>query len=257
MRSLLLATLIAITPACVAGDITDGTGTGGNNGGGNNGGGGDNGGGDNGGGSASTGKVATTVDQTTVNTQLGQTVKLTYTLTSQNDYAGTVTVTPSVTDAGGTAVPGWTLTADQPSVALNANGTATVILTAKIPTDGMELAPRVKLGVSDGTTSSDVTSAFTIENRVIIDLAAVGMAAPHVDWPASNVVLKIRSGTAVTFHNSDTVAHEIHSGGGVPHESGALNPGQDYTTMNVTDDASWYCHAHEGSSGVNRKIMVE
>lgn len=252
MRSLLLATLIAFTPACVA-DITGGqTGTGGS-------GGGDNGGGDNGGGggSANNGKVATTVDQSTVSTTLGTTVTLTYTLTSQNDYAGTVTLTPSVTDAGGTAVPDWTLTADQPSVALTANGTATVVLTAKIPTDDMELAPRVKLAVSDGTSSADVATMFTIENRVVVDLAAVGNTPPHLDWGMNNSVMKIRAGAAITFHNSDTVAHEIHSGGGVPHESGPLNPGQDYTTMNVTDDATWYCHAHEGNAAINRKILVE
>ena len=97
MRSILLATLVAITPACSP-DITVGpvrrhrrrvkrrraaggtpavaTTVAA---------------------SANTGKVAVTVDQGTVTTGLGKTVALTYTIASQNGYAGTVTVTPSVT----------------------------------------------------------------------------------------------------------------------------------------------------------------
>ncbi|MEO8551789.1 MAG: hypothetical protein ABI678_17550, partial [Kofleriaceae bacterium] len=166
MRSLLLATLLAVTPACLVGggDIT-GNDTGG---GSNNGGGGDNGGGDTGGGTTNNGKVEVTVDQDAVTTQLGKTVTLTYTITSQNSYVGTVTVTPTVTNAGGTAVPDWTLTTDQASLTLAANGMATVVLTAKIPTDDVDLAPVVKLGISDGTTTAQVASNFTVANTLVI-----------------------------------------------------------------------------------------
>ncbi|MEO8551925.1 MAG: hypothetical protein ABI678_18240, partial [Kofleriaceae bacterium] len=87
-------------------------------------------------------------------------------------------------------------------------------------------------------------------------LPAVGSGV-HSDWPAKNAPIKIRAGTTVTFHNSDTIPHEIHSGGGIPHEGGALNPGMDYTKTNVTDDATWYCHIHGGDSGLSRLISVE
>ncbi|MEO8842285.1 MAG: hypothetical protein ABI704_11985 [Kofleriaceae bacterium] len=184
-------------------------------------------------------------------------MKLTYSLASMNGYAGTVTATPSVTDAGGTAVAGWTLTADQPSVALVADGTAQIVLTVAIPTNDAELAPIVKLGLSDGTTDATVASTFTVMNQVTVMLDVAGSAnSLHTTWPAKNAPLHIKSGATVIFHNGDVVPHEIHSGGGIPHESGPLAAGADYKIANVTSDASWYCHIHESGTD-SRGVVVE
>jgi hypothetical protein len=252
MRSILLAAIFAVAPACTT-DI-GGTPAGGGGGGG---GGDDTGGGGGGGGTTDTGRISATVDMDAVTTELGQTVKLTYSLASMNGYAGTVTATPSVANAGGTAVAGWTLTPDQPSVALVADGTAQIVLTVAIPTNDAELAPIVKLGLSDGTTNATVSSNFTVMNQVTVMLDVAGSASGlHTTWPAKNAPLHIKSGATVIFHNSDVVAHEIHSGGGIPHESGSLAAGAEYKIANVTDDASWYCHDHE-SGADSRGVVVE
>jgi hypothetical protein len=263
MRSILLAALIAaIVPACTT-DITGDPGTGGTGGNGGTGGtggtgGGGTGGGDNGSGTgtADNGKVAVTVDQPAVSSDLGKTIALTYTVSSVSGYAGTVTVTPTITNAADGTVTGWTLTPSQASVTLTDGSMSTVTMNVMIPTDAMELMPIIKLDVSDGTSTAEVSSNFTIAKKVTIDLPPVG-AGTHTDWPAKNAPLKIRAGTTVTFHNSDTIAHEIHSGGGIPHEGGALNPGSDYTTTNVTDDATWYCHIHGTDSALSRLVSVE
>lgn len=251
MRSILLAAIVAVVPACTT-DIGGGAPIGG--GGDDTGGGGGGGGG---GGTTDTGRVAATVDQDTVTTELGQTVKLTYSLASMNGYAGTVTATPSVTDAGGAAVAGWTLTADHPSVTLAADGTAQIVLTVAIPTNDAELAPVVKLGLSDGTTNADIASTFTVMNQVTVMLDVAGSTnGLHTTWPAKNAPIHIKSGATVIFHNGDVVPHEIHSGGGIPHESGALAAGADYKIANVTSDASWYCHIHENGTD-SRGVVVE
>jgi hypothetical protein len=252
MRSILFASIAALAiPACTQ-EI--GTGTGGDDTGGGSGGGGGGGGGS-GTGSADTGNVSMTVDQTTVSTALGMTTMLTYTAASMNGYTGTITVTPTVADAGGTAITGWTLTPDQTSVALTAGGTATIKLTAAVPTNEAELAPVVTMAFSDGTTSSKVTSDFTVANILTITLDAVGTGV-HATWPLKNDPIHILKGATVTFHNGDVIAHEIHSGGGIKHESGPLPAGMDYTTTDVQAEADWYCHDHEGG-GNTRAILVD
>lgn len=262
MRSILLAILVAaVVPACTT-DITGEPGTGGGDMGGTGGtggtGGGDTGGGDNGSGTgeASNGKVVVTVDQPTVNSDLGKTIALTYTVSSMSGYAGTVTVTPTITNAANGTVTGWTLTPSQSSVALTDGSMSTVTMNVMIPTDTMELMPIIKFDVSDGTSTAEVTSNFTLARAVTIDLAPVG-AGTHTDWPAKNVPLKIRAGTTITFHNSDTIQHEIHGNAGIKHEGGPLNPGADYTVQNVTDDGTWYCHIHGADSALSRLVSIE
>ncbi len=244
MRSILLASIAALAfPACVQDISSSGTGTGSDTGSDTTGTGETGGGG-------STPSIAAAVDQSTVSTELGKTVKLTYTVTSENGYAGTVTATaPTMT--------GWTITATPASATLAAGGTTTIELDVAIPTDATDLAPSIALGLSDGTNSTSVASTFTVAKQLTVNLDAAGSAnGTHVTWPAKNAPLKIRSGTVVIFHNADTVQHEIHAGGGIAHESGELQAGADYKTAPVTSDATWYCHNHE-AGGDSRGVVVE
>lgn len=84
--------------------------------------------------------------------------------------------------------------------------------------------------------------------------AGTGTASPHTNLPQPNSRLTIHQGTKIIFHNGDTIAHEIHADGGIPHEGGALNPNADYT-VTPSGDADWYCHDHE-SSGQARIVSV-
>ncbi len=248
MRTTCLAGLIALAvPACLTGtgDITGGDPSivpGGP------------GGGDDTGGGTSP-MVVGTVDKATLATELGKTETLTYTITSVNGFVGTVTPTASVIGAAG-AVSGWTLTPSATTVDLASDGSASLTLTVMIPTDDAELMPTVSLALASSAAPATVSSALTVANQFTITIdEGTGPAAPHTGLPSANVSYSVHAGAKVIFHNADTIDHEIHADGGIPHEGGELTPGSDYVTT-PTDDATWYCHDHEGSSGINRKISL-
>ena len=244
MRRILLASISAFAfPACVQDISGGGLGAQGS----------DTGSGDTGSdtGTGATASMSAAVDRSTVSTELGKMVKLTYTFTSQNGFTGSLALTPPT-------ITGWTITANPSTVTLAASGTATAELDVMVPTDATELAPSVALGVNDGTNSTSVASAFTVANQLTIVLDAAGSAMGlHTSWPGQNAPTRIRSGTKIVFHNSDVVAHRIHSGGSITHEPSDLAPGADYIATDIQTTTSWYCHDHEGAAGVNRPVVVE
>jgi hypothetical protein len=192
--------------------------------------------------------VTGSVDKTTVNTELGTTETLTYTVTGTNGFSGAVTVAPSVVDAQGNPVTGWTLTPSAPTVTLSQNGIGTVSVAVMIPTDTAALSPTVKLALTSSAAEADVTSAFTVKQQVTIPIAeGTGATALHTTLPQPNSRMQVRAGTAIVFHNADTVAHRIHGDTGIAHEPDDLAPGADYV-VTVTTDGDWWCHDHEQSS---------
>ena len=236
MRSLLLVSIAALAfPACVQDISGGGTAAQGSDTAGAGSGSGETG-------TGSTPSISAAVDQSSVTTDLGTTVKLTYTFASQNGYVGNVTLSP-------TAMTGWTFTATPSTVALTDGGTATAELTVTVPTAPASLTPSIALGINDGTNTTTVSSAFSIANQLTVNLDAAGATmATHTAWPAKNIPIRIHSGTVIIFHNADTVAHEIHAAGGILHEGGALQAGADYKTAPVTTAATWYCHLHEAGT---------
>lgn len=202
------------------------------------------------------------IDRTAVSTELGRTETLAITITGQNGFSGAVAITPSVVDADGKAIEGWTLTPTPASVDLSANGSAQVQLTVSIPTDAVVLTSKVKValnGASGAALITDVSSAFTIAKQVTIDLPAAGIAPPrHITWPAPGQSITIHAGTKVVFHNGDTVPHRIHGSDGIAHEPDDLAAGADYVTTPTAvagKVGTWWCHAHE-SSAAARMINV-
>lgn len=262
MRNTLLVGLLALAvPACLVGtgDITGSSGnpSSGGTDPGNGGDPGGNTGGSNTGGTTSTPRIAGTVDKTTVTSELGKTETLTYTITASGGFSGDVAVSAAALDSTGAAVTGYTLTPSAPSVTLTADGTATVSLDVKIPTDAGVLDPTIKLSLSSSAAPVDVTSAFTVAKQITILFdAGTGAAAPHTGLPQPNSRLNILSGTKIVFHNGDTIAHRIHGDGGIAHEQNDLAPGGDYT-VTVTQSADWYCHDHENSTSDVRLVNVE
>jgi hypothetical protein len=263
MRSTLLAGFVALLlPACLvgSGDITgigdddgtagdDGTGGGGGTGGGD-------GDGTGGGGTQATPRIQGQVDKTAVSTQLGKIETLSVTVMSMDGFAGTVNVTPSLLNGTTALTTGWNVTANPASVDLAAGGSATVQLSVKIPTDAAALTPTLKVDLAGGSATASVDSAFTIAKVLEIDIdAGTGTAGPHTKLPAPNAPIRVRSGTHLVFHNGDSIQHVIHGDGGIPHENtGAGGAGTDYK-VTVTNDATWYCHNHEGS-GTARPVLI-
>lgn len=247
MRRPLLAGLFALlVPGCLVGEIGSGGGVGDDD----QGSGSDTG--SNGSGNTTTPRLDAAIDKSSVSTELGRTENLVVTLTSVNGYTGTVSVTPSMMD-GTTPLTGYTITPTPASVDMTANGTATVMVAVKVPTDTAVLAPSLKIDL--GTTN--VTSTFAVANQLTINIpSGTGTAAPHAGLPAINSPIRIRRGAMLIFHNADGIPHVIHADGGIPHENTALGlPNTDYK-VTPTDSATWYCHDHEGG-GSARSVLVQ
>lgn len=263
MRSFLALGFVALLlPACLvgSGEITgagdDGTGDDGTGGGGGGGGGGGDGSGSGSGSSQPTPRVSAMVDKDAVSTELGKTETLTLTIAGYDGFAGAVTITPSML-SGATAATGYVITATPTSVDLTADGSATVQVTVKVPSNPMTLTPELKLDLTSSAAPQSVTSLFTVANQYTVNIATgTGTAAPHSGLPAVNAPIRLRLGAKLIFHNGDTIQHVIHADGGINHENTALGmPGTDYVTT-PTGDATWYCHDHEGS-GTARPVLVQ
>jgi hypothetical protein len=244
---------VLLLPACIVGsgeidDVGDDQGGGGGGGGG--------GGSGNGSGTQPTPHITASVDKTSVSTELGKTETLALTINSVDGFTGPVSVTAAVMD-GTTTVSGWTLTATPPSVDLAVDASATVMLQVKIPTDTAALAPTLDIDLASTAEPVSVSSAFTVAKQVTIEIPAnTGNTSIHAGLPPANSPIRIRSGTKIIFHNSDDIQHVIHANGGINHENLALGqPGTDYVAT-PTDNATWYCHDHEGGSNINRPILI-
>jgi plastocyanin len=267
MRSHILAGVLAVLlPACIvgSGEITgtgdDGTGgTGGTGGGGGDGTGGGTGGGTgSGSGTQNTPRIESSIDKATVSTALGKTETVTVTVTSMNGFAGAVNVTPSVLNGTTALTTGWTVTANPTTVNLTAGSSEPVQVTLKIPTDAISLTPDLKIDLAGGTATASVDSAFTIAKTLTIEIAqGTGTGSPHTQLPSPNSPIRVRSGTQLIFHNADGIQHVIHGDGGIPHENTSLGQaGTDYK-VTVTNDATWYCHDHEGSGQARPVLIVQ
>lgn len=258
MRIIFAAVLALSLPACLGpGEITgvggeDGTGEGDGTGGGTGGGGGSG----SGSGAPGTPRIQATADKTTVTTELGKTETMTLTIQSMDGFAGPVPITASVTD-GAAALTGFNVTATPASVDLTAGGSATVQVQVQIPTDPSSLAPKLEVDLG-GTSPMNLTTDVTIANRLMIMIAAgTGTGGTHGGLPAANSPIRVRSGAQLVFMNQDSIQHVIHGNGGIPHEDlGAGMPNTEYM-VTVNADATWYCHSHEGASGINRPVRVQ
>lgn len=250
MRSLLAGFVAVLLPACLigtgdiagdeSGDRSGEDGTGDGNGDGNSGGTG------NGGGTINTPRVQASIDKTAVSTELGKTETLMVTVQSMNGFAGNVTISPSVLD-GTTALTGYSLTPTPASVTLEPGSSQQVEIKVKIPTDTAVLSPSLKIDLGNGVTT---TSVFTIAKQLTVNITA-----NHLGLPLPNAPMRIRAGTKIVFRNTDTIQHVIHGNGGITHENTGLGmPGTDYT-VTPSDDATWYCHSHEGN-GVARPVRI-
>ncbi len=249
MRTPLLAGLLALLlPACLMGEISDvggdpGMGSGSGDGDG------DGDGSDN----VPTPRVTATIDKSTIATELGKTETLALTITGADGFSGPVNITTSLVE--GTTQAGWTVTVDPPSVDLPLDGTATVMLEVKIPSDAVTLSPTLTLDLASTAAPASVTSTFAVANQYTISIpAGAGTGSLHPGLPGVNEPLRLRMGAKVVFHNADTVPHRIHANGGIDHQDDNLAPGGDYIAT-PTDSATWYCHSHE--TPLNRPILVQ
>lgn len=187
---------------------------------------------------------ALSVPQTPTELSLGQNAELRLTLTSSH-FTGPVTLSAA-------GYPdSWSVTFEPSStVNLTADGSVDVTVGIAIPTDGKSGASDINFtaqaspGMRNGSASVSVANELTI---VIPNGTGSGNHSFPVDLP-------VHVGTRITFLNSDGTPHRIHSNNeaaGFPHEGGDMTQGQSYTfTFSSPGGFGYYCHDHEGSSGV-------
>lgn len=211
---------------------------------------------------SSTPKLAMSIDKTTVATELMSTTQITVTLTSTGGFTGPVTLTPSVVDGAGAAVPGWTAGLNMTSVNVPADGTATAVLTLTIPSNATALAGTVKIDASSSLGAQSASATVTAANRVTISVKNNG---GQCVYPAGMTTTTVKVGTTLRFVNTATTPGDvvrIHinpNGAGLNHEQAdILGPTQPYDQVPNAAGANigWYCHTPGNDPG-NLRITVE
>lgn len=253
MRTPLLASLLLVlVPACLTNEIT-GVGGEGDDDVGEEGSGSGSGSGSSG---DATPRVTAALDKTTLSTENGKTETFTVNVTSENGWAGDVTLTKSLVDAANNAIPG--ITVDGPaSVTVAANGTGSATYTITIPTNatGSVIEGSFKLAVTSSLGSSDLSSAVTINNFYTV-MYANGTGVTATDHPMAGQTINLRRGTILKWPNNDTITHIIHGGGSYSGEhedqtaGGAPGRTYDVPTIGYAPGTTglFGCHTHGAAS---------
>lgn len=191
-------------------------------------------------------RLDVTVDKPTVMTELGTSTMITVTLTGSGGFAGAVTLTATVVDGAGAAVPGWTVGLNQATVNVATNGSAVAVATLQVPTLNSGLAGTVKIDAVSSLGTQTLTSAVTALNQVSV---TVTENAGQCVYPSATP-MQVVAGTKVRFVNKFTTDNiTIHVDGnanGVNHESDpghAVNTAYEATVSGTTGTITWYCHA--------------
>ncbi len=106
--------------------------------------------------------------------------------------------------------------------------------------------PSFAAGLADSGLASKPTDAgvvITIPN---------GSGGGNHHFPAE---VHVKLGMRVSFFNADSIAHQMHINGVLPHAPTPSQPGQSYVvTANTVGSADFYCHLHGGGQG---KVIVD
>jgi len=192
------------------------------------------------------------IDKPAVAAELLSTNMVTVTLQGSGGFAGSVALAASVVDAAGTAIPGWTISLDKPSVDVAADGTATVVATLAIPSQSTLMGGTIKIAATaTGQTLPPAMSTVTVANQLSLPMTLAGTTCAQ----SANKALTISQGTKVVWKNGDAakrITIHIQDGGGTQGISGFVHepdPGMAPTTgtyeqtANGTGTITWYCHA--------------
>lgn len=194
---------------------------------------------------------AVTVDPPTATTTLGTETTFTVTLTSSH-FAGAVDL------AATGAASGWTVVLDTPSVTLTDGGTATATARVRVASNGAAAPTGAALSFAATSPVHSATGAasLTVTNDFNVDIGAV--AGGQHFGALRGTTVRLKAGTRLHIRNDDTIAHRIHSGGGVggfDHQATNMNGGGSYDVTPTDGADSFYCHVHgEGTGSVNLVI---
>lgn len=281
MRSTLLAVLVAaLIPACIVGtgDVTgSGSGSnpagGGGGGGTGGGGGGGTGGGGGGGSSMPTPMVGITADTPSLTSDLGVQNVINLTVSGSMGFAGDVSLTAAVVDAGGSRMTDWVATLDTATVTLPQDGSQTVKLTVSAPGDVANL--NGKIVVTGTSTAADAVAniSATLKPQLDVMFLLDPNDSTKCAYPAGvNQAYHLKVGRTIAVYNpSASLGMIVHVDSGIsgfPHESTSppgTAPGAAYmgTVTAAGTSGSFYCHSgiggtlSDGASSGNQHPVLE
>jgi plastocyanin len=205
---------------------------------------------------ATQGSIAVALDKSTDTIRLNESKTYTVTLTPSGGFSGDVVLSLEGAPAGITA----TFTPAQLMVSGTTPATAQVAV--KVASDMATPAASVPLSVkgTSGTISNSAALGMQVPAELLVQIpkgVSIGTAAaPNMTaFGAYGMpVLEVAAGTKVTWVNTDTINHEIHSDGslGIAHEGGPLmaNSANAYTqTFKTAGTFSYRCHIHPNMKG--------
>ncbi len=192
---------------------------------------------------------AIAVDPPMASLTLGETKSFDITISSQNGFAGDVTLAAAGIPAT------WQVTfSPAATVTVPANGTMQATVDVKIPTDAM--AGDAMLNVS-ATASIGPQMAppatITVTPELIIHIPTNALNAATDAFGGQIPVRFVSPGTTITWVNDDSVAHRIHADNinGFDHEPNDMGPGGGTYSVQVTGPGTYqyHCHIHPQMTG--------
>lgn len=210
MRIALVAVPLLLASACV-GEIADsgddGTGSGSDTGSGSGSGSGSD--------EIQQARVSGTFDKATIATELAKTETLILSITSENGFAGDVTLGARLVD--GTDTPATDVTVTGPTnITLAAGATEMATFEIKVPMSslGAKFDGALKVDLMSAGATTTVSSAVTIEAVYTVDYLAGTSATANKHTNAGNLPnLAVKRGAVLRFKNSDLIDHVIHGDG--------------------------------------------
>jgi plastocyanin len=211
-------------------------------------------------------RVNVSVDKPLLATELMTTNMVTITAQAAGGFAGPVMLNASVVDAGGAAMPGWTVTLNNPMVTLAAGGSATAVATIVVPAENKGLTGMLKVDASSSAGATTTMSTVNVANQVTFVMKLTG---GNCTYPTGTLTVKV--GTKVRWVNTETASRiTIHMDrpvrdGLVHQDDPGSAPGAAYervTALNANGalsgtSMSWYCHAPGPDlNGNNPKLLV-
>jgi len=210
--------------------------------------------------------VTISVDQTALSTELLTTNLVTVTARGSGGFSGPVTLSASVVDPGGAAMPRWTVAFDNATINVPQDGTAAAVATLKIPSDSSGLAATVRFDASSSAGPQTASSAINVANQMTYSIT---LNNGQCVYPAAGVQ-NVRVGTKVRWVNRDAAARvTIHMDrtkrdGLVHQDDPGSAPGAAYELVTAVNDdgqlsgapMSWYCHAPGPDTGSAHQLKV-
>lgn len=196
---------------------------------------------------------------------LGSSQSIPVSITPLNGFKGRVDVSLESATVNGIDLKSFLGSIPSVPVTLDGKSPASVVIPLQVPSEAPSTTFNLKFTARE---SSPAGAQTPLAASVSVSLAVVavyeikiqGGASANETWSAPAMVRfsQHTEGLTIRFINASSVSHTIHSAGPIPHQSGALAPGQiyEYKVMDQTMVSdTYYCHDHENATTAVRTLV--